>query len=196
MEFEEEDCHAYGRSQQLPIGKHTEKRSKPSPKATTGRIKRPMTADKKCTSCGTSSTPVWRWGGEAKDTLLCNACSLRIRRSAIKPGGRAKSPSERPSKKAAHSPAANTTTSDSGAPSMDERDAFSGDVPQEDDGLFRERLHGLLLKERDRLLGSWSTLSPEDNWGTSPWATMSPLSASSGGHNISPTTPRHHEWES
>jgi len=41
---------------------------------------------------------------------------------------------------------------------------LAGDVPQEDDGLFRERLHGLLLKERDRLLGSWSTLSPEDNW--------------------------------
>lgn len=192
MEFDDEECNAYAK--EYPLGSHAEKKSKHSPKST--RVhKRAMTTDKRCSSCSTSSTPVWRWGGEAKDRLLCNACSLRIRRSVVKPGGRAKSPGERALKKAAHSSAATTTASDSAAPSAEDRDTLSGDLPHEDESLFRERLHGLVIQERDRLMGSWSTLSPEENWGSSPWATMSPLSASNAGHNISPTTPRPAEWE-
>ena len=34
-----------------------------------------------CQYCGTTSTPVWRKAGQAKDVILCNACSLRLRRS-------------------------------------------------------------------------------------------------------------------
>ena len=44
----------------------------------------------------------------------------------------------------------------------------AGGLSLEDDSQFKERLHGLVLKERDRLLGSWSPLSYEDNWYPSP----------------------------
>lgn len=187
MEFEVEDCQIYGQIQQQQNVKLAEKRIKSSLKSS--RIqKRSSTVDKKCTSCGTTSTPVWRWGGEAKEYLLCNACSLRIRRSAGRPG-RSSSPGVRPQRKT-HSSA--NTTSDSGALSADERDANSGGMPQVEDHMFRQRLHGLVIKERDRLLGSLTPVTPEDDWGSSQWASLPPLGKR---HQMCPSTSRHQGWE-
>ena len=38
----------------------------------------------RCSWCGTTQTPVWRWHGEAKIELTCNACALRKRRQDLK----------------------------------------------------------------------------------------------------------------
>lgn len=121
-----------------------------------GRMRNPSRSqkrsniEKKCKCCGTTNTPVWRWGGDAKETLLCNACSLRIRRSNARPQ---RSKDSDPIMKR---PSQAQYSSDD----VDEQQQASPThmrqlSPDEIDAL-RSRLAGFMFQEKTRLLGAMS----------------------------------------
>ena len=98
--------------------------------------------------------------------LLCNACSLRIRRSASRP--RAKSPNEQlATASQRHSPA--STSTDSGPPHHNQQpDAALAELPPSEAEALRlnllECVEFHLGLERARLLGPREVASMEHEW--------------------------------
>lgn len=123
----------------------------------------------KCTSCGTTSTPVWRWGGESKEVLLCNACSLRIRRSAGRPQSLKTAATDNSGQK--HSPGIVST--DSGSPTSER--VLAELSPTEAEALRQqllERVEFHLNQEKMRLLGPRELPAAEEEWSVCPSTTL------------------------